>query len=94
MLRSLDCAQTKVGQVLAMKLSCLGTESDRQAETPSKTALTCSTLKNLLVVVQDVDGWKSTTYYEDAGKTETGFKMTGMNTSSSVGDMQAIGEEA
>lgn len=43
--------------------------------------------------MQDVDGWKSTTYYEDAGKNETGFKMTGMNTSSSVGDMQAIGEE-
>ena len=43
--------------------------------------------------MQDVDGYKSTTYYEIAGKNETGFGMTGMNTSSSVGDIQEMGEQ-
>jgi hypothetical protein len=43
--------------------------------------------------VQDVDGYKSTTYYETAGKNETGFGMTGMNTSSSVGDIHAMNEQ-
>lgn len=41
-------------------------------------------------VVQDVDGYKSTQYYEDAQKNKTGYNLTGMNTSSSVEDMQAI----
>lgn len=41
-------------------------------------------------MVQDVDGYKSTTYYETIGKNETGFNLTGMNTSSSVGDIKAM----
>ena len=39
---------------------------------------------------QDVDGYKSTPYYEDSGKNKTGYNLTGMNTSSSVGDMQTM----
>jgi hypothetical protein len=40
--------------------------------------------------VQDVDGYKSTTYYKDARENETGYNMTGMNTSSSVENIQAM----
>ncbi|CAL5222675.1 g5074 [Coccomyxa viridis] len=38
----------------------------------------------------DTDGYKSTTYYADRNKNESGYNMTGMNTSSSVGDMQTM----
>ena len=41
-------------------------------------------------VLQDTDGYKSTTYYADRNKNESGYNMTGMNTSSSVGDMQTM----
>ncbi|EIE25190.1 hypothetical protein COCSUDRAFT_65145 [Coccomyxa subellipsoidea C-169] len=44
-------------------------------------------------VIKDVDGYKSTTYYETVGKNETGFGITGMNTSSSVGDIHAMNEQ-
>ena len=40
--------------------------------------------------VQDVDGYKSTTYYKDARENETGYKLTGINTSSSVENIQAM----
>ncbi|CAK0783796.1 hypothetical protein CVIRNUC_006996 [Coccomyxa viridis] len=40
------------------------------------------------LVHTDVDGYKSTTYYTDRG--ETGFNLTGMNTSSSVENIQAM----
>ncbi len=46
-----------------------------------------------LLLAQDVDGYKSTTYYETVGKNETGFGITGMNTSSSVGDIHAMNEQ-
>ena len=41
-------------------------------------------------MLQDVDGYKSTSYYTDRQKNDTGYNMTGMNTSSSVGDMQTM----
>jgi hypothetical protein len=40
--------------------------------------------------VQDVDGYKSTTYYKDSRDNETGYNLTGMNTSSSVENIQAM----
>lgn len=43
-----------------------------------------------LFVLQDVDGYESTSYYTDRQKNDTGYNMTGMNTSSSVGDMQTM----
>ena len=43
---------------------------------------------NAVASSQDVDGYKSTTYYTDRG--ETGFNLTGMNTSSSVENIQAM----
>ncbi len=41
-------------------------------------------------MLQDTDGYKSTNYYADRSKNESGYNMTGMNTSSSVGDMQTM----
>lgn len=41
--------------------------------------------------LKDVDGYKSTTYY--AGKNESGYGMTGLNTSSSVGNIYAMEKE-
>ena len=45
-------------------------------------------VRNATASLQDVDGYKSTTYYTDRG--ETGFNLTGMNTSSSVENIQAM----
>ncbi len=45
-----------------------------------------------MLVIQDVDGYKSTTYYTDCSKNENGYNITGMNTSSSVGDMKTMGK--
>ncbi len=43
--------------------------------------------------LKDVDGYKSTTYYASKSVNESGFGMTGLNTSSSVGDLKAMDRE-